>query len=202
MLAAAVLLTVLSACDDPEPTTYRIPKEDRSSESPDPMTTAGENGPADTSGSGMQAMPGMRETSEKAGQVDYETPDGWESYPASGIRKANFKVAEGKADVAITVFPGDVGGDLANVNRWRRQIDLSPIPEDELSQFTEPVEIAGETGSLVRLEGSSESILAGMVRHSGNTWFFKMQGSNATVLEQEDAMREFLDSVTLQASDQ
>ena len=38
-----------------------------------------------------------------------------------------------KGELAVTHFPGDVGGDLANVNRWRQQIGLEPIDEAALA---------------------------------------------------------------------
>jgi hypothetical protein len=41
-----------------------------------------------------------------------------------------------KGEVAISHFPGDVGGDLANVNRWRQQVALPPIDEAGLAVST------------------------------------------------------------------
>ena len=37
-----------------------------------------------------------------------------------------------KAEIAVTVFPGNVGGLTANVNRWRGQIGLAPLAPAEL----------------------------------------------------------------------
>jgi hypothetical protein len=34
---------------------------------------------------------------------------------------------DGKAEVTVSAFPGDTGGLLANLNRWRGQIGLEPV---------------------------------------------------------------------------
>jgi cysteinyl-tRNA synthetase len=40
--------------------------------------------------------------------------------------------AQKEAEVAVTVFPGTVGGLTANVNRWRGQIGLPPASEADI----------------------------------------------------------------------
>jgi len=49
----------------------------------------------------------------------------------SSVRRGSYAVsgAEGAGDVSITAFPGDVGGNLANVNRWRGQLQLAPVSD-------------------------------------------------------------------------
>ena len=46
-------------------------------------------------------------------------------------------------DLIVTKFPGDVGGVLANVNRWRKQIGLQPIGDDELDKATRKEKLNG-----------------------------------------------------------
>ncbi|MFP4068975.1 MAG: hypothetical protein ACLFVC_02230 [Opitutales bacterium] len=203
-LAAALplALLVLSGCDRPEPTTYQIPKEERAADAPMPTPAAAPTAPASDGGGGgnMQVLPGMAEAADAAGDFTYEVPAGWEEFPATGVRKANFRIEDdnGRAELTVTVFPGDVGGKLANINRWRGQIGLEPMTLEDMSEKVRPFRISNHNGQLVHLQGESESILGGLLGHHGFTWFFKMQGDNATVAAQIGAMEEFLQSVRIE----
>lgn len=190
------IVFLLSGCDKPEPTTYTIPKEDRSAVVPgqDPPVAPPEDS------SKMQVLPGMEEAAQEAPELTYTVPEAWEEFPPQSVRKANFRVsdANGNAEVAVTVFPGDVGGTLANVNRWRGQIGLDPLDAEKLSSVTRPFTISDHGGLLVDLQGPEQSILGGILSFHGSTWFFKLQGATGTVAEQADAMEVFLSSVQIE----
>jgi hypothetical protein len=104
-----------------------------------------------------------------------------------------------EAELAITAFPGNVGGDLANVNRWRGQLQVAPIDaaqlERDLVRFTANglsiamVDIAGPSGP------TAQRMLGGIIPHAGATWFFKLTGPDALVAGQKDAFVAFLKSV-------
>lgn len=194
ILFAAALLC-LSACDRAQPTTYKIPKEVRAATLPMPDTVA----PTTTAPSNMEVLPGMQEAANKAGEIGYTKPAGWQEVAASGIRKANFKVADesGSAEITVLTFPGDVGGRLANINRWRGQIGLADAALDDLPAYTVGIDIANHRALYVRLEGEAQSILGALLPFHGNTWFFKMLGDTNTVLANETAMQNFLSSIVL-----
>ncbi|MGB0409046.1 MAG: hypothetical protein ACPG3X_06350 [Opitutales bacterium] len=192
---AALLLLLITACDKAEPVTYTIPKEERVVSMPGPPA------PEPSSGkSKMQVLPGMAEAAEAAADFSYTVPDDWEEYPPQSIRKANFRVSDalGSAEITVTVFPGDVGGKLANINRWRSQIGLDPIDRPALSDVSSPIMISKHNGLIVRLNGPEQSILGGMLGFHGSTWFFKMQGTAGTVAAQRANMEQFLKSVQIQ----
>ncbi len=195
ILFAAALLC-LSACDRAEPTTYKIPKEVRAATLPMPDTVA----PTTTAPSNMEVLPGMQEAANKAGEIGYTKPATWQEVAASGIRKANFKVADesGSAEITVLTFPGDVGGRLANINRWRGQIGLADAALDDLPTYTVGIDIANHRALYVRLEGEAQSILGALLPFHGNTWFFKMLGDTNTVLANETAMQNFLSSIVLE----
>lgn len=182
-------------CDKPKPVSYLIPKESREAVVPMPVDTEKEAATA----SGMSVLPGMQAAADAAGDLKYASPAGWIELPASGIRKANFRIEDenGAAELTVTVFPGDVGGRLGNINRWRGQIGLEPSTPDDLPEFTESYSISKHRGLLVRLEGGKDSIFGGLLPFHGSTWFFKLQGSSMTVLGAEPAFREFLDSIEI-----
>lgn len=189
---------IITGCDKAEPVAYQIPKEAREVNMPAaPATQA----PAATSApSGMNVLPGMQQAADSAGGVSYKVPEGWTELPASGIRKANLRVSDdnGTAELTVTVFPGDVGGNLANINRWRGQVGLEAVTPEELASFTESYTISQHRGLYTRIEGGTDSILGGLLPFHGNTWFFKLQGNSSTVFAAELGFKAFLDSVALQ----
>lgn len=202
-LAAACLLglLLLTGCERAKPTSYQIPKEERSVQMPMPGAAAAA-APAATgsAGNGMRVLPGMQDAAEAAGEILYTVPTGWTELPASGLRKATLQVsdANGSAELTVLVFPGDVGGTLANINRWRGQIGLDPATEPELPSMSEAYSISQHRGLYVRLLSEPQSILGGLLPFHGNTWFFKFMGDSATVQANETQMKAFLDSIGLE----
>tara|TARA_B100000989_G_scaffold294784_1_gene274531 strand:- start:892 stop:1575 length:684 start_codon:yes stop_codon:yes gene_type:complete len=189
-------------CDQAEPTSYLIPKEDRTVIMPKPVADSAKTEASAPSNGSMRILPGMQEAADGAGGITYTVPEGWEDLPASGIRKANIKVSDenGTAELTVLVFPGDVGGRLANINRWRRQVGLDDATLEDLPTFTEDYSISQHPGLYVRLEGGAQSILGGLLPFHGNTWFFKFIGSSGTVMGNESKMKAFLDSLLLEDS--
>ena len=189
-------------CDQAEPTSYLIPKEDRAVKMPTPVADSAETKASAPPNGSMRILPGMQAAADEAGGVRYIVPEGWEDLPASGIRKANLRVSDenGTAELTILVFPGDVGGRLANINRWRGQVGLDDAPPEDLPTFTEAYTISQHPGLYVRLEGGAQSILGGLLPFHGSTWFFKFLGSSGTVLSNEAKMKAFLDTVRLEDS--
>lgn len=197
---AIALLLVLSGCDRAEPVTYTISKEERAVPTPGPATTAPTAMPATPGSSQMQVLPGMAEAAQAAPELTYTVPDGWDEFAAQSVRKANFRVSgeQGSAEISVTVFPGDVGGKLANINRWRGQIGLDPIEMSGMREVTRPLSISNHMAMLVIMQGAEKSILGGILNFHGSTWFFKMLGDSGVVAEQADAMESFLASVQIE----
>lgn len=194
-LASATAL-LLSGCEREQAVTYQIPKEERPTSMP--MPSASPAAPAASAGSnGMQVLPGMEAAAQAAGEFQYRAPEGWEDLGANGMRKATLRITDdqGTAELSVLAFPGDVGGRLANINRWRGQIGLDPVDADALPEFVESYTISQHGGLYIRLEGGENSILGGLLPFHGYTWFFKLQGPTATVFAAEAQFKGFLDSV-------
>jgi hypothetical protein len=127
----------------------------------------------------------------------WKTPDGWiEQQPSSSMLLASYSApgkTGGKAEVTVSMFPGDVGGLLANVNRWRGQIGLAPISDQELPQKTSQVEVGSVKAVLVELTApdGSKGLLGLIVPREGNTWFYKMTGDPAALADQKKSFVEF-----------
>jgi hypothetical protein len=107
---------------------------------------------------------------------------------------AKYSVTEGgpKAEITVSSFPGDVGGLLANVNRWRRQISLPPLDDAGLAQAVTALTTPAGPASLVDITGtdaktSQPARLVGVVIPlNGQSWFYKLLG-DATVVEHQKA---------------
>jgi hypothetical protein len=88
---------------------------------------------------------------------------------------------DGKLDVSVTVLPGDAGGELANVNRWRNQIGLPPIDGAALAAARKPVPSGAGAISLYDFTSADKRLVAGLTLVDGNSWFIKMTGEAAAV---------------------
>ncbi len=140
--------------------------------------------------------------------LGYKRPAGWQEAPPGQMRVASFRVAgkDGKqADVSVIPLPGLAGSDLDNVNRWRGQVGLAPVPEAELANLAQSLEIAGQPAKLYEQAGMNPGagdktrILAAITRRDGVAWFFKMTGDDELVARQKPAFIEFLRSVSFPA---
>jgi hypothetical protein len=127
------------------------------------------------------------------------------------MRLASFRVngPGGKqADVSVIPLPGLGGTDLSNVNRWRSQVGLPAITEEEMTKMAQPVPVAGQTAQLFDLAGTNPGsgdksrILAALLHREGATWFFKMTGDDELVAGQKAAFIDFLKSLSFTAAAQ
>lgn len=194
---------VLSGCgDSKEPVVYRIPKEN-----PTPPPSPAVNAPflnGQMSGSGgmaNQALP-SNSVNRPSNLPSWRVPDSWTAQPGSSVRLASFAVAgeSGSLDIAVTSFPGDVGGFLANVNRWRGQLGLPPASEAEARDSAEIVETSSGPATLVTLRNETSETLAAILMHDGASWFFKMTGPSALVQKEAQGFRQFVTSVDFSGS--
>ena len=139
------------------------------------------------------------------GAPKWSVPADWKPGRVSSMRKGSFTVTgtDGQsADVAVTVFPGDVGGFLSNVNRWRGQLGLSPVKPDEVEKTTSTIEVAGTKSVVVDMatekapEGAKNPVrmIVVTVQRDGNSWFFKITGDAPLVAAQKDAFLSFVQS--------
>jgi hypothetical protein len=132
------------------------------------------------------------------GSLTWTLPTGWAIGNGSSARYATIAVvgADGtKGELSISHFPGDVGGDLANVNRWRQQVALPPVDEAGMAPLVSKVTSGPKTMSLIDVTGPQTRCAAGWARHGGDTWFFKFTGPDALVGAEKAKFTAFLESV-------
>ena len=131
----------------------------------------------------------------------WQAPAAWTQKPAGAMRKASYSVPgeAGESDLSVTAFPGDVGGELANVNRWRGQIALAPLSADDLDGAVTRLDQNGLKVTVVELSSkgdpTNKAILGAIIPYSGATWFFKLSGPGTSVKAAKPAFLEFLRTV-------
>jgi hypothetical protein len=136
-------------------------------------------------------------------------PDGWSEQPVSEMRLGSFKVNgpdATSADVSVTAFPGDAGGLVSNVNRWRGQLELPQLEENRLRQTIKQTEIQGAPAYLVDLQTVANSskpsrILGAVMERPDRTWFVKMTGPPALLENQRQKFFDFVNSFQFVTSD-
>ena len=75
-------------------------------------------------------------TNKSHSGLSWEKPGNWESKQGSSMRLASFSIpySRGFGDLSIIKLSGDAGGLKANVNRWRKQLNLSPQNKNEIEK--------------------------------------------------------------------
>ena len=154
----------------------------------DPMAPAG---PASAAAPGAET--------EKP-QIKWVAPESWKPVAPTTMRYASFAAAgqNGEAaDISVSVFGGDGGGDLGNVNRWRAQVGLGEVGETELKSLVVPVKGRDEEILTVDMTGPKGRILAGWARIGGKSWFFKLVAPDQLAGAEKAGFVKFLESVQL-----
>ncbi len=114
----------------------------------------------------------------------------------------------GDADISVIAFPGEAGGQLANINRWRGQLGLDPLAEGDLAGATTALDGAGGlhftivdlAGHTAGAESGSVGVaptrmLGAILSFGGQTYFFKITGPDALVAREKPAFLAFLNTV-------
>ncbi len=134
----------------------------------------------------------------------WAVPSGWKEVPGGQFLVAKFLLAaadNAQAAVNVSMSPGDGGGMLANLNRWRTQLSLQPVAETDLAKEVQPLELPGGKASLADVTGKDAKngqparLLAVVLPRAGETWFYKLMGDAQLVQQEKDAFVKFVQSV-------
>ncbi|MSU63742.1 MAG: hypothetical protein EXS31_15300 [Pedosphaera sp.] len=152
----------------------------------------------------MMAAPNASTIQTPAGaggppQPKWDAPAHWQLQPGKTMVVASYAVSGdgGKAEVAISAFPGDVGGLTANLTRWRRQMGLGPATEADVAKLTSPLDVNGTSATFVDMvnEATGTRLTAVILPHAGMSWFFKLTGPDAVVTKEKAGFIKFVQSV-------
>jgi hypothetical protein len=163
-----------------------------------PVAPAPEKAKVTAAPTPMPANAAMQAEAASFGQPKWaELPAGWTAGAPNAMRKGSWIVSGpggSKAEIAVTVFPGNVGGTTANVNRWRGQLGLAPAAEADIQAAAQPGKVGADAGQYFRFDSTDgqQAMVAMMVPKNDSTWFFKFMGDRDAVNAQTAAFLKFL----------
>jgi hypothetical protein len=154
---------------------------------------------------GDAKMPPMPEPEPPRVPFKYQTPEGCKQIPPTNdLYVLSFRVSDkdGKVDINVSAFPGDAGGLVANVDRWRRQVGVAPMTQAEAAALAD-VSIGAAKGKLVDVTGTDapaqrNRIIGAILIQPRTSLFFKMMGPKDSLDRQKPAFESFLKSVILE----
>lgn len=187
VLLMLVSLVILPGCDDDEIEVYDAPRPAVSSDIPANDPHAG----MDMS----QAQPTPQ--AQAPSQLTYALPEGWKETQPGRMILHKF-IASSGATVTITAFPGDVGGTVANVNRWRGQLGMSPADEAQITSSLKSDKLDGHDTNRVDLSNDTQRLVVSFGMIQGKTWFFKLFGTKEQIDQAMAGFGTFLSSVKWQ----
>ncbi len=150
------------------------------------------------------AAPAPAATNAGEGKPTWTVPAGWEEVPGGAFLVAKFNLTgESGATAAVNVStsPGDGGGWLDNVNRWRGQVGLSSQSAAEINAATRALAVAGTQAQMIEMLGTDARteqparVLGVMVPLPDRAWFYKLMGDPQLVEAQRARFTQFVQSV-------
>jgi hypothetical protein len=148
----------------------------------------------------IAAAPAIQD--ENASSI-WTIPSGWQQLPPSEFLIAKFLIqnGDGQAEINVSSLAGEGGGLLANVNRWRGQLGLPPVTqEDDFSKMVSPLDVMNGQAQIVDMSGTDAKtgklarLVGAVVPQNGQTWFYKLMGDEVVVEQQKDAFIKFIQS--------
>lgn len=138
-------------------------------------------------------------TKEKSTSLDliWTKPEGWQNKKLTEFRKGSFEANTpfGKCDISIISFPFQAGGSLANINRWRSQLNLNPIEEKDLQSLIKKKQFKQLQLDCISLENEETTMEVAMIMINNETWFLKCVGPKKAIRYEKQNWYEFLNTL-------
>ena len=125
----------------------------------------------------------------KSAGFSWKKPESWIPSSGSSMRLASFDIpySEGSGDLSVIQLGGTGGGIEANVNRWRRQLNLEPQSLSEIEK--EMIEKKGGLGvyNIIRIinEEMDSAFLCAILTAGNQTLFVKLSANPPGIREIE-----------------
>lgn len=135
----------------------------------------------------------------------WKVPEGWQEQPGSNaMRVTSYHIGSGadQAEVLVSRIPQQgIGSFTDNINRWRGQVGLGAMENEKDAGF-QPIAIAGQPGLMLNLTGPktagdqpAKEMLVALTIRGADGWFFKLLGPASVVSRQQDAFKQYLESL-------
>lgn len=202
-------LALLAGCDSGEVRVYDAPKSQvagASAAAASPVMPAAGDAPAAGVPAGVAPAAPAAESEGKAitaGDVKFVAPADWKEDPTPRMmRLTTLKVGEGDktAEVIVTKLNGPAGGMLENLNRWRGQVGLPPLPSVDEAKIPK-VKVDGKDAMLFDMAGPDEKkpakrqIQVVAPRDAAGTYYIKIIGEASLVEAQKAKFDKMLSTV-------
>lgn len=128
-------------------------------------------------------------------KVDWPVPYYWQEQEAVPMSEATFLIRKANSDALFTVtkLEGDSGSLLANVNRWRSQLDLAPIAKDNLKEHVDQLVLNQKRYYITKQVNTHKSVLVAIYKPSLDvTYFLKLSGEPILVSEETQGFLDVL----------
>jgi hypothetical protein len=158
-----------------------------------------QDGPAADPHAGMNVNKKAAPSTESS-RVKVITPPDWKPGKASSFirREVSLTTADGLADISLMALPADANDLATNIARWRGQVGLGDLSQEELVKSTQKITVDGAEGHFVELVGDANTILGAMVKKGNEAWFFKMTAPNPVAVKEKAKFEEFVRTTKIQ----
>jgi hypothetical protein len=128
----------------------------------------------------------------------WDAPGNWIIKENNSFSLASYEIPyqNDSADLSITKFSGDAGGVLANVNRWRRQLDLEPqtLKEINATSIIGSSMIGNFSVYKIINEQQRQAFLCAILPYANSTIFIKLKSGIITTNALEKKFLDFCSS--------
>jgi len=142
------------------------------------------------------------EISNKGNELNltWNLPDTWVPSKGHSMRLASFDIpfSKGVGDLSIVSLSGSSGGLLANVNRWRGQVELDPISESDIltaSSVGESKMGPYRIFKMINEKKKEKAIIAAVLPTGEKTFFIKLTADIQGISELEFSFKNFCSSI-------
>jgi hypothetical protein len=147
------------------------------------------------------AAPPKEETS-----VTWRALPDWKREEASQFLTAAYSVPD-LGRLTVSKLGGDGGGLAENVNRWRAQVDMKPLPDEKVAG--QPMTVTGSSREMLLFNlnpdeapAEAEGIFAAVLPLGTETWYFKLTGPSTKLREKGgEVFMAFLGGVRIAGED-
>lgn len=187
ILPLAVLPLTFSSCGDEEIRTYKVATDTSETPQADPLVPSQPDHVHDHT------------PEPTANAVIWQAPTDWKEVAPGQFQVTAFTTEIG-GKISVSKLPGDAGGIPANINRWRGQVGLDPLPDEKIGG--QPLEVAESNNemllfNLIPPDASPDTpgILAAILPLASESWYFKFTASSGELQKNGGVFMSFLRSV-------
>ena len=150
---------------------------------------------------------GAHDHATHSDSVTWRALPSWKMEEAGKFLTAAYAVPE-LGRLTVSKLGGDGGGLAANVNRWRGQVSMQPLPEDQV--LGQPMPVTGSSRDMLLFNlnpddapAEAEGIFAAVLLLGAETWYFKLTGPSAKLRESGgEVFMAFLSGVRIAGEEQ